>query len=107
MSNLQAHALRMLRFSVKERLSSALMWVFCSRVCLEQRLAFGKRCSAFGVWFGCLNVFGAERCSFLNVFGNVFVFVHVCARVRARSLMFVFAFVFGGSRRPCLCSCSD
>ena len=42
-------------------------------------------------------MFGAERCSFLNVFGNVFVFVHVCARVRARSLMFVFAFVFGAA----------
>lgn len=89
---------------------------FSTRVGPEQRSAFGKRCSAFGVWFGRLNAFGSELCSFLNVFGDVFVFVRVRVRVRAESLLFLFVFVFGGSvvfrscsalgSDPCLCSCS-
>ena len=45
-----------------------------------------------------MNAFGSERCSFLNVFGDVFVFAGVRVRVRGCCWVFVFVFVFAGCR---------
>ena len=55
---------------------------------------FGKQCSVFGVLFGALNVFRSEQCSFLNVFGDAFVFGSVRVRVRVAHCV----------RRSCSCS---